>query len=216
MSDLKILFEHDHFIIVNKPCGMASQGDRDQIGICARVKDEFGIDCFPCHRLDKATSGLMILATSVEANKIFSYMFAEKEMNKTYLAIAKGKPKKKQGKIVGDMDKSRRGQWRLLRTKENPAITTFNSISMGDNRRLYVLTPKTGKTHQLRVALSSLGCAISGDTLYGGETLDQMHLHAYKLEFEYMSKQYSFKVEPESELFLRIEDKVDIQAFMNS
>lgn len=75
--------------------------------------------------------------------------------------------------------------FKLLRTKENPAITQFFSTSVGDGLRLYLLKPLSGKTHQLRVALASLGVPILGDALYGSDVSDRCYLHAYCLHFRY-------------------------------
>lgn len=85
------------------------------------------------------------------------------------------------------MAKSRRSQYKLLRSTDNPAVTQFFSWSVAEGLRLYLLKPHSGKTHQLRVALSSLGVPILGDTLYGGSAVDadRGYLHAYALEFEW-------------------------------
>ena len=78
----------------------------------------------------------------------FSDFFSEHHIQKTYLALSNQKPKKKQGLIVGDMQKARNGAWKLCQSKENPAITRFESVSCEPNLRLFILKPQTGKTHQ--------------------------------------------------------------------
>ena len=103
------------------------------------------------------TSGLLILALNAESAAEFFRLFAEHHIQKTYLALSNQKPKKKQGLIVGDMQKARNGAWKLCPSKENPAITRFESVSCEPNLRLFILKPQTGKTHQLRVAMKSLG-----------------------------------------------------------
>ena len=87
------------------------------------------------------------------------------------------------------MKKAREGAWKLCQTKENPAITRFASVSCEPNLRLFILKPQTGKTHQLRVAMKSLGSPILGDGLYGKNTekIDRTYLHATQLEFDYLN-----------------------------
>ena len=87
------------------------------------------------------------------------------------------------------MKKARDGAWKLCQTKENPAITRFESVSCEPNLRLFILKPQTGKTHQLRVAMKSLGSPILGDGLYGKNTeeIDRTYLHAAQLEFDYLN-----------------------------
>ena len=141
------------------------------------------------HRLDKVTSGLLILALNAESAAEFSRLFSEHKIHKTYLALSNQKPKKKQGLIIGDMKKARDGAWKLCQTKDNPAITRFESVSCEPNLRLFILKPQTGKMHQLRVAMKSLGSPILGDRLYGKNTekIDRTYLHATQLEFDYLN-----------------------------
>ena len=113
-------------------------------------------------------------------------------MRKTYLALSDRRPAKKQGLVKGGMEKSRRGAWKLTRGDgANPAVTRFHSQSIAPNLRLFVLQPQTGKTHQLRVAMKSLGSPILGDTLYGGTPAERLFLHAWRLEFEYRGGAFS-------------------------
>jgi len=168
------------------------------------------VDLYPVHRLDKITSGLLIFAKTSESTKIFGELFKTHKVEKYYLAISDKKPTKKQGLIKGDMAKSRRGMFKLMRSLESPAITQFFSYSIGDKQRLYLLKPHSGKTHQIRVALSSIGVPIIGDPLYDSNTransnamTDRGYLHAYALRFEYLEKVYEFVLPPnEGELFL--------------
>ena len=144
------------------------------------------------HRLDKVTSGLLILALNAESAAEFFRLFSEHHIQKTYLALSNQKPKKKQGLIVGDMQKARNGAWKLCQSKENPAITRFESVSCEPNLRLFILKPQTGKTHQLRVAMKSLGSPILGDALYAKNTenIDRTYLHAARLKFEFKGQAF--------------------------
>ena len=117
-----------------------------------------------------------------------SELFKTQQIQKYYVAIADKKPKKSQGLIKGGMEKSRRSMWKLTRGQDNLAITQFFSYSLGEGKRLFVVKPKTGKTHQIRVALKSVGSAIIGDPIYAAEEAyryDRGYLHAYQIQFIY-------------------------------
>ena len=104
------------------------------------------------------------------------------------------------------MQKARNGAWKLCQSKENPAITRFESVSCEPNLRLFILKPQTGKTHQLRVAMKSLGSPILGDTLYGKNTenIDRTYLHAARLQFEFKGQAFDvFTVPKEGEWWHR-------------
>ena len=187
---LDIIYQTDDFIIIYKPCGISVHKDQSEIGLTTLLAEQFGVpQVWLVHRLDKVTSGLLILALNAESAAEFSRLFSEHKIHKTYLALSNQKPKKKQGLIVGDMKKARDGAWKLCQTKDNPAITRFESVSCEPNLRLFILKPKTGKTHQLRVAMKSLGSPILGDGLYGKNTekIDRTYLHAAQLEFDYLN-----------------------------
>ena len=125
-------------------------------------------------------------------------MFQKHLIEKYYLAISDTKPHKKQGLIVGDMKKSRNSAWKLTRTKENPAKTRFYSFSIANGKRLFLLRPFSGKTHQLRVAMKSIGSPILGDSLYKGSNSDRAYLHAYAVKFSLFGQDYQFTNLPET------------------
>ena len=190
---LDIVYQTDDFIIIYKPCGLSVHKDQSEIGLTTLVAKQLGVpQVWLVHRLDKVTSGLLILALNAESAAEFFRLFAEHRIQKTYLALSNQKPKKKQGLIVGDMKKARNGAWKLCQSKENPAITRFESVSCEPNLRLFILKPQTGKTHQLRVAMKSLGSPILGDTLYGKNTenIDRTYLHAARLQFEFKGQAF--------------------------
>lgn len=190
---LDIIYQTDDFIIIYKPCGLSVHKDQSEIGLTTLLAEQLGIpQVWLVHRLDKVTSGLLILALNAESTAEFFRLFSEHHIQKTYLALSNQKPKKKQGLIVGDMQKSRNGAWKLCQSKENPAITRFESVSCEPNLRLFILKPQTGKTHQLRVAVKSLGSPILGDSLYGKNTenIDRTYLHAARLQFEFKGQSF--------------------------
>ena len=198
----RIVEETAEFLLVDKSpeVGFHREGDSD--GLLQTVRRELRQpELYPVHRLDKITSGLVVFAKSAEVNRELSMQFQARQVQKFYLAISVKKPKKKQGLISGDMARSRRGSWKLMPSKQNPAVTQFFSQSLGAGERLFLLKPATGKTHQLRVALKSLGAAILGDLLYGDEgqgdkAADRGYLHAYGLGFRLQGRDYRFICPP--------------------
>jgi tRNA pseudouridine32 synthase/23S rRNA pseudouridine746 synthase len=193
-----IVARHSEFWLANKPAGTDFHDSNGNTGFFNQVRSQAQRDLYPVHRLDKVTSGLLLVATSQEACAELTALFAQQQVTKHYLAIASSKPRKKQGTIAGDMLRSRRGTWRLARTNNNPAVTQFTSSSIEPGLRLYKLAPKTGKTHQLRVAMKSLGAPILGDTAYGGVSADRVYLHAFALEFNFQGQHYRFWQPPQT------------------
>lgn len=191
------VFEHDDFWVVNKPPFMSVQSSHHGPGVLATLKARHGGDFFPVHRLDAGTSGLLVVARTAAANSALSQLFQARQVEKFYLAVSARKPDKKQGTVAGDMEKSRRGAWKLLHSRDHAAVTQFFSKGVA-GRRLFLLKPLTGKTHQIRVALKSLGAPILGDELYAGEAADRMYLHAYALRFQYADQPYAFTCLPDA------------------
>ena len=185
MRELTLVFQHADFYALNKPAGAPMHANDSEISVVHQLAEQLNEPLWPVHRLDTPTSGVLLVARSAQAAATLSVLFAAHEIQKTYLAIAAGKPKKKQGWVIGDMVKARRGDWRLSHSKTNPARTQFTSTAIATGYRLYQLSPQTGRTHQLRVALKSLGVPIVGDTRYGGEENNHLHLHAWRLTFTY-------------------------------
>lgn len=209
----KTIAEHHDFIVVDKEAGVNFHDEGDiGSGLFSLVKKQLqsqniNAELYPVHRLDKMTSGLVIFAKTLACAQSFGQLFNDHDIEKYYLAIGDKKPSKKQGLIKGDMAKSRRGMFKLLRTIENPAITQFFSFSIPNKRRLYLLKPHSGKTHQLRVALASIGAPIVGDPLYYTTSqADRGYLHAFALKFNYLGECFEFISLPsKGELYLNTE-----------
>lgn len=212
---IRIVLDHQDFIVVNKPFGISVHSDDGVPGLVPQLCDQLSVPkLWLAHRLDKVTSGLLILAKNAEAAAIFGTLFSTHQIQKYYLAIASKKPKKKQGAIIGDMRKTRNGKWALSSDRQNPAITQFFSHSLMPGQRLFVLKLHTGKTHQIRVAMKSLGSPILGDNLYNGMSSDRTYLHAYALAFEYRGEPISVICKPDSgEHFAEISTSEPFQTF---
>lgn len=185
MTDFQILHEQADFLIINKTDQASFHNELKTLGLFAQIKNQVGFDLWPVHRLDKLTTGLIIFAKSQQSANKFGQLFEQKDIQKTYIALSDKKPKKKQATIIGDMKKSRLGSWKLCHTKQNPAKTQIKSYSLVPGIRLFWIIPTTGKTHQIRVALKSLGSPILGDKRYTGTNADRGYLHAYRLRFNW-------------------------------
>ncbi len=223
-ESIHLILDHPHFVIINKPAGMDFHGRQTEEGYVLGVADwaaqALNIEkLWSVHRLDKMTSGLLILAKSHQAAAKFGELFQTHAIQKYYLALANQKPKKKQGWIKGDMASARRGSYKLLPSKNNPAITQFISASIMPKLRLFLLKPHTGRTHQLRVAMKSLGTPILGDARYQdakhAAEFDRGYLHAFALEFDWNNEKVSVHCLPnEGEYFLLPETLKQIQQWL--
>lgn len=196
---------HPDFIVCYKPAGLSFHQDGAEPGFVAQLKSLPGLaGLHPVHRLDRITSGLVLFARHVEAARAFGQLFEARLMGKLYLALSVRKPTRKQGTISGTLLAARNGSWRLAAEDGPRALTQFFSYGLGDGSRLFVLRPYTGRTHQLRVAMKSLGAPILGDTRYGGVAADRGYLHAAALRFDWQGQHFDFWLPPsEGEAMLR-------------
>ena len=199
----KLLLDHADFVAVEKPIGFNVHQEGESEGFVTLLEVQLGYKLWLVHRLDKVTSGILLLAKNAEAAALLGAEFAGHRIAKLYLALSDQKPKRKQGCIQGDMQPARGGSYKLAKTRNNPAITDFFSLSLTPGIRLFVCRPKTGKTHQIRVALKSEGAAILGDDRYGASSSDRTYLHAWYLRCSYQSRAFTIESKPnEGALFL--------------
>lgn len=212
---VRIVHENDRFVLAAKKAGVNFHSE-EEAGFVLQVSEQLGIPLFPVHRLDKMTSGLVILAKNAETAAQFGKMFENREIEKYYLAISMRKPKKKMGWIKGDMASARRGDYKLLTTMTNPAITQFISCALRTHERFFLIKPHTGKTHQIRVALKSLGSPIAGDERYAqsdeARKEERGYLHAYALRFDLNGEAFEFVAPPDKgERFVSTECKAQLE-----
>lgn len=200
-QDFIVIARYPDFVVISKAPGVDVHRDGAEPGIAEKVAEALSLPAlYLVHRLDKVTSGLMLLACSAEACAGLAALFRERRIDKFYLALSDRKPRKKQGRIAGDMVRSRRGSWKLIASKNNPAVTQFFSASLQPGCRAFLLKPLTGKTHQLRVAMKSIGAPIKGDPLYAdaeevsGEP--RTCLHAYRLRFYWRGAWHTYSQWP--------------------
>ena len=189
--DLPILYEDDDVIVVNKPSGLLTHAkgglsDEPTVAEIIRPKTSFATDTDRpgiVHRLDRDTSGLLIIAKNPESAAHLQRQFAERTAKKTYIAITDGKPKLNAAKIDLPIGRNPSAP-STFRIDPNgkPAQTTYHVLAENDIQSLVELKPTTGRTHQLRVHLAHLNTPILGDRVYGKSSDCRMMLHAQKLE----------------------------------
>ena len=189
--DLPILYEDDDVIVVNKPSGLLTHAkgglsDEPTVAEIIRQKTSFATDTDRpgiVHRLDRDTSGLLIIAKNPESASHLQRQFAERTAKKTYIAITDGKPKLNAAKIDLPIGRNPSAP-STFRIDPNgkPAQTTYHVLAENDAQSLVELKPTTGRTHQLRVHLAHLNAPILGDRVYGKSSDCRMMLHAQKLE----------------------------------
>jgi pseudouridine synthase, rluA family len=189
--DLPILYEDDDVIVVNKPSGLLTHAkgglsDEPTVAEIIRPKTSFATDTDRpgiVHRLDRDTSGLLIIAKNPESAAHLQRQFAERTAKKTYIAITDGKPKLNAAKIDLPIGRNPSAP-STFRIDPNgkPAQTTYHVLAENDAQSLVELKPTTGRTHQLRIHLAHLNAPILGDRVYGKSSDCRMMLHAQKLE----------------------------------
>ena len=195
---IDIIYEDEDIAVINKNAGLVvhpAQGHYSGTlvnAILYHIKDLSGIngEIRPgiVHRLDKDTSGLIVIAKNDKAHINLGKMFQEKKIKKTYLAILKGKLTKEKGRIVTQIGRDTDDRKKMTVIKGNDrgkeAITNYNVICSNELFTLVKVYIETGRTHQIRVHMKHMGYPILGDMVYGRKDNEKRQmLHAYKLEF---------------------------------
>ena len=185
-----ILFLDGEAIVVDKPAGLPVDAPRDGSLSLENHLDslKFGFKRWPLavHRLDRDTSGCLLLARNPKAHGRFTRAFEGREVEKQYLAILDGVPTDDSGTIDLPLGKTSTAEtgWRMVvDPKGKPSVSHWETLAVVDGRALLRFRPETGRTHQLRVhALEGLSFPIVGDTVYGnGRGRDRTMLHAERL-----------------------------------
>lgn len=187
---LDIIYEDDYLLIVNKPAGMLSvPGKETADSVYSRIRHLYPDATGPLvvHRLDMATSGLLLIAKTKEVHQNLQAQFSNRSIKKRYTALLEGIVSNEEGTIDLPLCLNPLDRPRQIVDKEHgkPAITRYRVLARTKSQTLVAFYPLTGRTHQLRVhSAHSLGlhCPIKGDELYGSKA-DRLYLHAESLEF---------------------------------
>lgn len=194
-SGINILYRDEALVVVEKPAGfLAVPGRGPEMADCveSRVKAILGPDCPnqpAVHRLDMDTSGIMLLAATADAHRALSKQFADRQVEKKYVALVEGKVIKESGAIelAFRLDPDNRPHQVHDPVQGKVGISHWRRLAVEGNRTRIEFTPRTGRTHQLRLHSAhpkGLGCPIVGDRLYGcREGEERMLLHATFLSF---------------------------------
>lgn len=195
--DLEVLYEDDDCAVISKPLGLLSHSKGDynpeatvESWLKSRLKGIEGDRAGIVHRLDRATSGVMIVAKTPEALGWLQKQFSQRKVKKIYTAVVEGKPKKAEAVIDMPIERNpKKPQTFRVGSNGKSAITAYKVLKTGGKGSLVLLKPETGRTHQLRVHLAQIGHPIIGDTFYGGKAADRLFLHATELELTLPNKQ---------------------------
>ena len=194
ISNVKIVFEDEHIVVVDKPSGVLSvPGIMGGTSVQQWLREEYlhSNELFVVHRLDMATSGLLVAAKSMEVYKELQRQFAGREVKKQYTAILEGVPQKNEGVIELPLaaDYDNRPRQKVDSVNGKPAVTRYRVVGAvdcgGKQCAVVCFEPVTGRTHQLRVHAAhkdGLDCPIVGDALYG-TAAERLMLHASRITF---------------------------------
>ncbi len=202
--NLQVLYEDNHIIVVNKRPGDIVQGDKTGDTPLSEVVKEYIKDKYNkpgnvylgvVHRLDRPTSGIVILARTSKALPRLNQLFKDRDAKKTYWAIVKNMPPKEEDSLVHYLKRNPKQNKSYAHIKEVPeskkAILDYKIIQKLDNYFLLEISLHTGRHHQIRSQLSAIGCPIKGDLKYGFDRSNKdasISLHARKLSFTHPVK----------------------------
>ncbi|CAM4095388.1 bifunctional tRNA pseudouridine(32) synthase/23S rRNA pseudouridine(746) synthase RluA [Pseudoalteromonas byunsanensis] len=187
---LEILYQDSHMLVINKPSGLLTVPGKDPKhadSAISRVNTVFP-NARIVHRLDMATSGVLCLAMSKEAHRFLSIQFQDRLTNKYYIARVHGKLEQQMGSVDLPLicDWPNRPKQMVCHDTGKPSLTHFEVLNYEDNATRVKLTPITGRSHQLRVHMLSLGHVILGDRLYAKDdaltAAPRLQLHAQMLQ----------------------------------
>jgi 23S rRNA pseudouridine1911/1915/1917 synthase len=175
-----VIYEDEHVIVFNKPAGMLSIKKGAYLAEAA-IEDYGEV----VHRLDRDTSGVLIIAKDTETKSKLQKQFAERKTHKTYYAVVVGHPKQDHAIISVPLARNLKRPTTFIADKNGrEAITEYKVIDQNDRFSLVELKPRTGRTHQLRIHMAHIGTPILGDPVYNPKSpkADRMYLHAASLE----------------------------------
>jgi 23S rRNA pseudouridine1911/1915/1917 synthase len=191
---LRVAYEDEHLLVVDKPAGVvvhpgAGHGTGTLVhgllehGAAGGEEERPGI----VHRLDRDTSGLLVVARSQEAHARLKRLVQQRRLEREYLALVRGRPRSRTGRIEAPIGRDRRDPTRQSLDTERPreAVTHFELVELIDQNALLRVRLETGRTHQIRVHLGAIGLPVIGDPVYGvpDPALGRQFLHAARLAF---------------------------------
>lgn len=197
-----LLYRDAMILVLNKPAGIAVHaGAKKSDSLDAYFEElKFGLPRLPAlaHRLDKDTSGCLVLGRHPEALRRLGHLFETNQIQKTYWAIVRGTLVEKEGVIdlpLAPQSQKKYHWWMKVDPQGKEAITEYKVLRETEEASWLELKPKTGRTHQLRVHCAAIGHPILGDRIYGNpEEMCPLHLHAYSIEIPLYLKKPSIEI----------------------
>ena len=199
-----VVFEDNHFIAINKQPGEIVQGDKtgdeplsEKVKKYLKVKYNKPGEVYigVAHRLDRPVSGVVVFARTSKGLARLNEMIRDRQVKKTYWAVVKNKPEQTEGHLVHWMEKNEKMNKSFAYKEEKSgrlkAELKYKLLASSDNYHLLEVELITGRHHQIRCQLSSIGCPVKGDLKYGLDRSNKdgsIHLHARKFEFEHPVK----------------------------
>ncbi len=185
----KLLHVDEHLVVADKPAGLLSvpgRGERGRDNLASRLQAQFA-DALIVHRLDMATSGLIVFARGIEMQRRLSLAFEKRRVGKRYVAVVEGVIEADAGEVDAPMivDWPNRPRQHVNHEIGRPALTRWRVLERGAGHTRLALEPVTGRSHQLRVHLMHIGHPIRGDEFYAPLPLlaPRLLLHAEHLAF---------------------------------
>jgi RluA family pseudouridine synthase len=207
-SPIRVLYETDDYIAVDKPAGVVSVGEAGQGGLPQLLKGHYAGRLYPVHRLDRGASGVLVFAKNAAAHRHLNGEFDRREVRKTYLAAVDGVPASNRGQINAPIREFGSGRMGVDVKRGKPSSTGWKIAERLDGAALLRVTPSTGRRHQIRVHLYHIGHPILGDLRYGDKArqarFPRLMLHAVSLEFTLPSGEGVAIEAPPPESFERV------------
>ena len=191
---------NENFAVINKPAGIAVQSGtkskRNLLDILRLTKEFSQSTAYTVHRIDKETTGVLIVAKNRKYAQLFTSLFRIRKIHKTYLGVIVGELQNNKGILIDDLY-----NYEGNKKVKVKAITHFKVLYTNNNYSLLRLNPETGRKHQIRKQLLIHGCPILGDSKYRLATnypkkKETLMLHAYKINFSIANTKYSFCADP--------------------
>ena len=214
MEELKVLYEDNHIIVVVKPQNIPTQEDESKDKDMLTIVKEYikekenkpgNVFVGLVHRLDRPTGGVMVFAKTSKSASRLTEQIKNGEFKKRYLSVINGKPREKRGKLVNFLKKNSRNNTVMvvpeLTTGAKRAELDYEVLEAKEKVSLVDIKLHTGRSHQIRVQMKTIGCPVYGDVKYGGDILAKGHnlaLWAYELKFVHPTtkENMTFKVYP--------------------